>query len=328
MPQKAPPNQSTPRGEDRATAARVVRTVTLWGMALNLGLSAVKFVGGSLATSQALVADGVHSLSDTATDLAVLVGVHYWSAPADADHPYGHGRIELLVSVVIGLLLAATGIGLGYQAVAELGASRPTPRGGVVVAVALISMVVKEALYQWTVRAGRRVGSSAMVANAWHHRSDALSSLPVAIAGASAILWPATPYLDHVATVVVTIFILQAAFSIVWPAVKKLADTGAARGDCQLILDLAKRVDGVQSVHGLRTRYVGSGLQVDLHVLVDSELTVREGHDIAHRVEAVLLAGGPSVTSVLLHIEPFDAQQLNGTKSAPEVSVVDRPSQP
>ena len=297
-------------------------------MALNLGLSAVKFVGGWLATSQALIADAVHSLSDTATDLAVLVGVHYWSAPADAEHPYGHGRIELLVSVIIGLLLAATGVGLGYQSIAELGESRPVPKGGVVLAVALISVVVKEGLYQWTARVGRRVGSSAVVANAWHHRSDALSSLPVAIAGLGAILWPTLPYLDHVATVVVTIFILQAAFAIVWPAVKKLADTGAGQSDRQLILNLAGRVGGVQSVHKLRTRYVGSGLQVDLHVLVAPELTVREGHEIAHRVEAVLLRDGPSVASVLLHVEPFDSQPSAGTGSAPEAGAANRPSEP
>jgi cation diffusion facilitator family transporter len=328
MVEDDPPNQSTSRRERRTRAVGVVRTVTLWGMAANLGLSAVKFMGGWLATSQALVADAVHSLSDTATDLAVVVGVHYWSAPADADHPYGHGRIELLVSVVIGLLLAATGIGLGYQAIAELGVGRPTSRGGVVLAVALASMVMKEGLYQWTARVGRRLGSSAMVANAWHHRSDALSSLPVGVAGVGAILWPALPYLDHVATIVVTIFILQAAFGIVWPAVKKLADTGAERGDCQMILDLARRVDGVQSVHGLRTRYIGSGLQVDLHVLVDPELTVREGHDIAHCVEAMLLADGPSVSSVLLHVEPFNAQQPDATEPAPGVGPVDRSSQP
>ena len=315
MPVGKPPNGSTPREEAHPPATRTFRTVTFGGMALNLGLAALKFVGGWLATSQALIADAVHSLSDTTTDLAVLIGVHYWSAPADADHPYGHGRIELLVSVVIGLLLAATGVGLGYQAIAELSASRPTPKGGTVLAIALISMVVKEALYQWTARAGRRVGSSALIANAWHHRSDALSSLPVAIAGVGAILWPGLPYLDQVAAVVVTIFILQAAFGIVWPAVKKLADTGANLSDRHLILDLAKNVDGVRSVHGLRTRYVGTGLHVDLHVLVDPDLTVREGHDIAHRVEAALLAGGPSVTNVLLHVEPFDTPPASEARS-------------
>jgi divalent metal cation (Fe/Co/Zn/Cd) transporter len=141
-------------------------------------------------------------------------------------------------------------------------------------------------------------------------------------------LWPALPYLDHVAAVVVTIFILQAAVGIVWPAVKKLADTGAGQGDRQSILNLAGRVDGVRSVHGLRTRYVGSGLQVDLHVLVAPELTVREGHEIAHRVEAVLLRDGPSVTSVLLHVEPFDAQPSDETGPAPEVGAPDRPSRP
>ena len=297
-------------------------------MGLNLVLAALKFGGGWLAASQALVADAVHSLSDTATDLAVLVGVRYWSAPADADHPYGHGRIELLVSVVIGVLLGATGIGLGYQAIADLRASHPTPNGSIVLALALVSVVVKEALYRWTARAGRRVGSSAMVANAWHHRSDAFSSLPVAIAGIGAIVWPGLPYLDHVAAIVVTIFILQAACGIVWPAVKKLVDTGAGRGDRQLILDLAQSVDGVLSVHKLRTRYVGSGLQVDLHVLVDPELTVREGHAIAHRVEAVLLADGPAVATVLMHVEPFDTSRTSGADRAPEARSNARVSRP
>ena len=173
-------------------------------------------------------------------------------------------------------------------------------------AAAFVSIVAKEVLYRWTARAGKQVGSSALAANAWHHRTDALSSVPVAIAGLGAVLWPSVTYLDRIAALVVSIFILQAAWSISWPALQKLVDVGAGRRDCEQILRLARSTAGVRSVHGLRSRYVGRGLQVDLHVLVDPNLTVRQGHDIAHQVEARLLSEGPNVVNVLLHVEPYD----------------------
>jgi cation diffusion facilitator family transporter len=275
-------------------------------MAANLLLSAAKLVVGWLGSSQALVADAVHSLSDTATDLAILIGVRFWSAPADANHSYGHGRIELLVSVAIGVFLAVAGLGIGYHALASLGRDHTAPRADAVLAVAVASMIVKEALFRATAAAGRSSGSSALIANAWHHRSDALSSLPVVVAVAGTALWPQATYLDHVAAVVVTVFILQAAWRISWPALQKLADAGASVSDRETILAIARGTDGVCDAHRLRTRHLGNGLQVDLHVQVAPDLTVRRGHEIAHAVQGRLLATGPNVVNVLLHVEPFE----------------------
>jgi cation diffusion facilitator family transporter len=158
--------------------AREVRRVTLWGLVVNLGLSAAKFIFGIVGASQALVADGVHSLSDLVTDVAVLVGAGFWSAPADAEHPHGHGRIETLITSAIGIVLGGVGVGLGYRALLSLHEAHASQPGWSAFVVACLSIVAKEFLYRWTVHVGKRVKSSAAVANAWHHRSDALSSVP------------------------------------------------------------------------------------------------------------------------------------------------------
>ena len=286
---------------------RDVRRVTIWGLVINLALAAVKFVFGYFGRSQALIADAVHSLSDTSTDIAVLVGVGYWSAPADVDHPYGHSRIEALVSLFIGVMLGAVGLGLAYRAVATL----QTPHWGVpglsAFATACASIVVKEVLYRWTVAVSTRTKSSALAANAWHHRSDALSSVPVAVAALGAQIRPAWGLLDHVAAVIVSVLILRAAWHIARPALGQLLDTGADEAERQAIRELALGTDGIRGVHALRTRRIGSGLQIDIHIQVDPHLSVREGHAIAGATKKRLLVQGPSVIDALIHLEPFES---------------------
>jgi cation diffusion facilitator family transporter len=294
--------------------AHEVRRVTLWGLAVNLGLAVLKFVFGVLGASQALVADGVHSLSDMSTDLAVLVGARFWSAPADVDHPHGHGRIETLITSVIGIVLAGVGVGLAYRAILTLhvliahpGRLITTP-GWSAFAVACAAIVAKEWLYRWTALVGKRIKSSAVIANAWHHRSDALSSLPVAVAVLGTRMQPSWVFLDHIATVLVAVLILHAAWRIVWPALRELIDVGAAREEREAMLGLVLATRGVQAVHKLRTRYVGPGLHVDLHVLVEPELSVRDGHAIAGVVKERLLEEGPDVVDVLVHVEPYEEE--------------------
>lgn len=288
--------------------ASEVRRVSLYGLIVNLGLCVMKFVVGVLSASQALVADAVHSLSDMSTDLAVLVGVRYWSAPADIDHPHGHGRIETLVSFFIGVVLAGVGAGLAYRAVATLPEQHGAIPGWGAFAAACLSVVSKETLYRWTMRVGKRLRSSAVMANAWHHRSDALSSLPVAIAVVGSHVHPAWAFLDHVAAVIVSVLILQAAWQIAWPALGQLVDAGASREQRERIRGLALATKGVRAVHALRTRHIGTGLQVDIHVLVQPELTVREGHAIAGTVEQRLLDEDPDVVDVLIHVEPHEPE--------------------
>ncbi|OHB84928.1 MAG: cation transporter [Planctomycetes bacterium RBG_16_64_12] len=293
--------------ESRASLqASEVRRVTWWGLAVNLALTGVKFLFGVVGSSQALVADAVHTLSDSFTDLAVLIGAGFWSAPADADHPYGHGRIETLITCVIGIVLAGVGVGLAYRAAWSVHEVHAAVPGWSVFAVACLSIAAKEMLYRWTANVGKRLKSSAMVANAWHHRSDALSSVPVAIAVLGTQIWRTWGFLDHIGAVIVSVFILHAAWKILWPALRELIDAGAAQHDREAMLELALHTEGVRAVHKLRTRYIGPGLQVDLHVLVEPELSVREGHAIANVVKGRLLDEGPNVIDVLVHVEPHE----------------------
>lgn len=291
--------------QKRHTNESTVRRVTAIGMGVNLGLSILKFVVGSLANSQALIADGVHSLSDWATDIVILVGVRFWMAPPDECHPYGHGRIETLISVIIGFLLASVGVGLAVRAVVTLRDSHSQPTM-LAFWVAIAAMVSKELLYQWSFRVGKKIKSSAIIANAWHHRSDALSSVPVAIAVIGAAIWPSLTYLDHIATIIVSVFIMQAAAKIVMPSLRELIDSGVSDKHRESIEKLVLEIKGVESLHALRTRHVGNGIQVDLHVQVAPTLTVVEGHDIATKVKRHVETEDDDVLDVLVHIEPHE----------------------
>ncbi len=283
-----------------------VKRATWVGLTVNILLSALKMAGGVLGSSQAIVADGVHSLSDSSTDIAILIGVRYWSRPPDESHPYGHRRIETVVTVFIGLVLIAAAAGLIYNAIVTFQQPHPKAPHWIALVAALISIVSKEILYRWTITVGKRIKSSAVLANAWHHRSDAFSSIPTAIAVTIALFRPSLAFLDHLAAVVVSFFILRVAWNILAPALKELVDSGASRKDCEQIRSISLSTEGVQRVHAIRTRYVGPGLLVDIHVLVDPDITVRQGHDIGGSVKYKLLSDGPGVTDVVVHLEPND----------------------
>ena len=274
------------------------------GLLCNLVLAAAKAAAGILGHSQALLADALHSLTDSVTDIAVILGVRYWTAPADEDHPHGHGRIETLITVVIGLAIGAVAIGMGAQAIRGLRHGPEIAPTGIAFVVALISIVVKEILYRWTARVGREVRSPALVANAWHHRSDAISSIPAAVAVAVTLIDPEWAVVDRVGAVVVCLLILQASWRILRPSVDQLIDAGAPAADRRRIEELALQVDGVEAAHAVRTRFVGADLAVDLHVEVDGGLSVAEGHVIAVAVRRKLLEEGPNVNDAVVQIEP------------------------
>lgn len=275
------------------------------GLIVNLVLAAAKLAAGLAGNSQAVVADAIHSLSDTVTDVALIFGVRYWSAPADEQHPHGHRRFETLVTVFIGITVAAAAVGIGWDAIKSFG--QPShPPSAIALAAALLSIVVKEGLYQWTARIGRTTGSSALVANAWHHRTDALSSVPVAIAVAVAMVDHRLAVVDQAGALVVSVFVLQAAFRIVRPALDQLVDAGAPRAQRRELEELALAVDGVRAVHAMRTRYIGSELAVDIHIEVDADLSVADGFAIARRVKADLLERGSMVADVVVQIEPHE----------------------
>jgi cation diffusion facilitator family transporter len=239
----------------------------------------------------------------------VLIGARYWCEPPDPRHPHGHRRIETLVTIAISAVLAAVGVGLIVRAVETLEQGEQARAEWAVLVAALLSIAIKEVVYRWTAAVGRRLRSPAVTANAWHHRSDALSSVPVALAVIGVRINPAWWFLDPLAAVLVAALIFHAAWEIGWPALKELADTGAPEPVVDVIRKLALDVEGVRDVHALRTRYIGPGLDVDLHVLVEGGLTVREGHRISEEVKQRLLADGPRLVDVVVHIEPSDENE-------------------
>lgn len=291
--------------ESLSTSTRTVTQTTWVGLWVNVVLSVVKIVAGTLGHSRAVVADGLHSLTDLISDFAVLIGVRIWTKPADSGHPYGHQRFETLVTLFIGLLMLMTGFGIGWDAVTAWTDGRAHQAGPIALIAAIGSMIVKELLFHWTLHKGKQVNSSALIANAWHHRSDALSSLPAAIAVTGSMFLPQLVWLDLAGALVIAVFILFSAFKICSPALGSLVDAGASEDITQRLYQLAVTVDGVKGIHQLRTRYHG-GLFVDMHLHVDGRLTVNEGHNIALGVEALLLKEGPHIHDVLIHIDPWN----------------------
>lgn len=287
-------------------ATRDMRQVTLAGMFINIALTIGKILAGYFGNSQSVIADGFHSLSDCSTDIAVLVGLKYWNQPPDECHPYGHRRIETMVAVLIGLVLAGAGIFIGIEAINKFRSGSYVVPASVALLVSIVSIIVKEFLYRWTMRVANRLKSQAMRANAWHHRTDSFSSIAVAIAISMAMIDPKWALLDPVAALAVAAFIIQAAYKIVGPSLKELADGGADGKALKEIESIVLDVAGVVSVHALRSRYIGSGLQLDLHIQVDGDLSVRRGHEIAGAAKRSLIHQGPDVVDVLVHIEPAD----------------------
>lgn len=289
---------------------RAIYRVTVGSALVNTALGAVKIGAGAIGGSQALIADGVHSLSDVVTDLAVLIGARFWLRPADEGHPHGHAKIEAIITLFIGLTLAGIGVGLIARAVQALrdigeGAATPPP-SWITLVTALFSIAIKEWLYRWSATVGRRVHSSAVIANAWHHRSDAFSSIPAAIAIALSLAFgPRYAFLDPVGAIVVATFVLYAARKIVWPALAILSDEGLPLDKRARLTAFVRAQPGVRFTHRLRTRSLGGDfVAMDLHIHVDGDLSVREGHRLAHLVIDRLVERFPELIDVLVHVEP------------------------
>ena len=293
----------TTASED-AAKEKTIRKVTWVGLLANLFLAGFKFIAGISGRSQALVADAIHSLTDLTTDIAVIAGSHYWSRPPDDDHPYGHRRLETLVTAFIGVVLAVAGIGIGWKALSTLQQKTASPPGWIAVLAAVVSIICKEAVYRWTALTAKRVKSPALAANAWHHRTDALSSLPVLIAVAGAKAFPSWSFLDRLGAVVVSIFILHASLKIVWPAISELIDAGVPAETRKKIRAIALNNEDVLQVHDIRTRYISTSIQVDLHIVIDGSITVREGHVIADDVRDRIIEEIPEILDVIVHVDP------------------------
>ena len=289
------------RAEKRRQATQ---RVTLVGAAINCGLAALQIGFGLLGKSQALFADGLHTLSDLSTDFIVLFASRRASKEADKSHPYGHGRIETLASMLLGAILFAVGAGIGLRGLESIVSPPGTNPEVVTVFFACLAIVAKEALYRYTLKAARAHHSSLLESNAWHHRSDALSSM-VVVAGISAQLL-GVPYMDAAAAVVVALMIMVMGYRLGRKALDELIDAGL---DFELVDEVREAMladTSVVGIHNLRSRSMGGQGYIDAHIEVDSDLTVSEAHYIAHKIEHRVKTQFPKIIDVQIHIDPLD----------------------
>lgn len=288
---------------------KVIQKATWVGSIANVGLAMLKITVGKLTGSQALVADGVHSFSDLVTDTAILIGSKYWTAPADKEHPYGHGRFETLTNIFIGVLLAFVGIGIGWDSITSLGHAATATPGMLAFAAAVVSILVKEILYRWTVVKAKAINSRALHANAWHHRSDALSSLPVAVAVVANFIVPELHYLDQVAALIVTAMIFKAAFEILWPALQELTDAEADSEIEAKIQQYSQNDPDIREIHAIRSRRTGSSILLDFHLLVEPSMSVERAHTISENFKLHVIEQIDEVIDVIIHIEPYNCAE-------------------
>lgn len=296
------------KSEEAVREAGIYR-VTLVGSVVNLLLLVFKFVAGILGHSAAMLADAVHSLSDFVTDIIVIVFVRISSKPEDEGHDYGHGKYEILATAIIGLILLFVGFGILWNGATSIwdfwqGGELKEP-GMLALWAALVSILFKELLYQYTVLKGRRLNSQAVVANAWHHRSDALSSIGTAIGiGGAILLGEQWLILDPLAAVVVSLFIMKVAIQLLVPCVEELLEKSLPAEVEEKIKQEILAFPGVTSPHHLRTRRIGSSYAIEVHIRMDGQITLEEAHHTATAIENRLKSEFGSRIYINIHVEP------------------------
>lgn len=292
------------------TREKDIYKVTIVGTVVNALLVAVKFVAGIVGRSSALVADAVHSLTDFVSDIVVLIFVRISGKPRDAEHEYGHGKFETLATMIIGVLLIGAGIGLLINGAKQVwdsfkGAVLPEPTW-IALAVAFISIVSKEILYRYTVKEGRKLNSDAVIANAWHHRSDAISSLGTMVGiGGAMFFGERWRILDPLAAVVVSFFIIKAGYDITKPAINELLEASLPKEQTDEIMEIIRSVDGVKGLHNLRTRKIGNAIAIDVHAKMDGDIGLTEAHEIASRIERAIRKRYGDESMINVHMEPL-----------------------
>ena len=288
----------------------IIRRVTLVGAGVDLILALAKVGGGLAAQSQSLIADGVHSISDLVTDMLVLLAAKLARAKPDADHPYGHERIETAATVALGVVLILIGAGIAFDSLRRLfhPEELQTPAWWAM-AIAAVSVAFKEAVYHYTMRAARRFRSKLLEANAWHARSDAASSVVVIVGVGGSLL--GLGYLDALAAVAVSGMIGRMGYRLARQSVEELIDTGLEPEQVESIRGALMKVDGVRDLHMLRTRQMGPKSLVDVHILlVDPKLSVSEGHQISETARAELIRKFHDIEDVTVHIDPEDDEEV------------------
>ncbi len=283
----------------------VIRKLSLVGIIGNVFLSAFKFVAGIMGNSSAMVSDAVHSLSDVFATFIAFLGVRFGRREADASHPYGHERIESLAAVVLGLILLVTGVGIGWVGLEKILAgnyeSLPIP-GMIALIAAIVSIAVKEGMFWYTRHWARVIRSSAFEADAWHHRSDAMSSIGALVGVGGSML--GYPVLDPIASVVICLFILKQGISIIYDALKKMLDTSCGEQFEKEVRQLVDAEDQVERIDMLRTRMFGDKVYIDMEIAIDGSMQLTDAHAIAERVHDDIEHAFPEVKHVMIHVNP------------------------
>lgn len=295
---------------DNVKREKAIRNVTLLGSIVNFLLLVFKTLAGILGHSAAMLADAVHSMSDFVSDVVVLTFVRVASRPNDSDHQYGHGKFETLATAIIGILLFGVGVGIFWDGAVKIwhfinGEELEQP-GYIALWAALISIVVKEILYQVTARVSRKYDSPVVQANAWHHRSDALSSIGATLGIGGAILFGVKGrVLDPIAAVIVSIFIVRVAVKLTVPCINELLEKSLPKETEQRILEAIKSVPEVTAPHNLRTRRIGPYAAVEVHVRMDGQMTVARSHEITRLLEQRIRDVVGQNSYVNIHVEPI-----------------------
>ncbi|WP_072822296.1 cation diffusion facilitator family transporter [Modicisalibacter ilicicola] len=294
-----------PRQDTSTTDTRAAHKVTLVGAVLDSILGVAKMIVGYAVGSAALVADGIHSFSDVATDAFVLAATHFGRQAPDHDHPYGHGRIETLGTLLLGSILIFVAGGIAWASLSRLiEGVAIAPPGPWAIALAVVALAGKEWIFRYTLRVARRIGSRLLEANAWHSRSDALSTVVVLVGLVGAQF--GIEWLDAVAAIAVGLLVGHIGTSLLWDASRELIDTALPEDEQRGMRSLAQRVPGVRSVHKLRTRTLGGQVLLDLHLVVAPRVTVSEAHEIGNQVSRELCREYPRLADVTFHIDPQD----------------------
>ncbi len=295
---------------------RQTRQVTLVGALVNTLLAAIQIVFGFVGQSQALLTDGIHTLSDLASDGLILFAARLSRHNPDEDHPYGHGRFETAATVGLGALLMLVAANLAWDAGHRLFRPEELLQPSVLALwAAFVGIFAKEALYRYTLYVGRRIRSKLLEANAWHHRSDALSSI-VVVVGVGGTL-AGLPYLDAIAAIGVSLMIAKIGWKLGWTSLQELVDKGLDPEKVKAIGACIRSVAGVQDLHFLRTRQAGPEALVDVHIIVEPRLTVSEGHYISEHVRGRVISTFDEVTDVLVHIDPEDDEKDAPSQTLP-----------
>lgn len=280
------------------------RKVTWIGVVANALLIVVKFAAGILGHSQALIADAVHSVSDFFTDAVVLLGLRYGRKPPDADHHFGHARIETMASAVVGISLISVAFFLGYRSIMNVYMHADNYPTYLALAGAVLSIAIKEALYQYTVIVGKKIRSQAVIANAWHHRSDAFSSVAVLIGVGGALINPKWHMLDAYAALVVSFFIAKVGMEVLWGALREMTDTAPGKKFQDSIVNCISGVSGILSVHDLKVRSMGGTYFIQVHIVVDKNMSVEKSHRIVNEARVCIYEEFDRIGEIIVHVDP------------------------